>query len=154
MLDGFMALNIDRHRDASTNLFQHLVQGDLEPAENHRAFYNEYRAVMDVPAEYYLESVRKVFQTFDLARGKMKYHGHRIEPAAITKTAMLTIEGAKDDISCPGQTYAAHALCSGLKASQKASLLQADVGHYGIFNGRRYRELIAPQIKNFIKQNV
>ncbi|MES2607520.1 MAG: polyhydroxyalkanoate depolymerase [Pseudomonadota bacterium] len=152
MLNGFMALNIDRHQEASFSLFQHLVQGDLEPAETHRLFYNEYRSVMDVPAEYYIQSITRVFQTFDLPLGRMTFRGHPINPEFIQKTALLTVEGERDDISCPGQTYAAHTLCVNLANNKKEFLLQKGVGHYGIFNGKRWREVIKPKIATFIRR--
>lgn len=153
MLDGFMALNIDRHRDASFALFKNLVKGDLETVEHHNAFYNEYRSVMDVPAEYYLDSIEKVFQKFLLPRGKMRYKGKRIMPELIKKTPLLTIEGEKDDISCVGQTFAAHHLCKGLSDDQKYHYVQEEVGHYGIFNGKRFRKFIYPKMAQFIKNS-
>ncbi|MDP3371901.1 MAG: polyhydroxyalkanoate depolymerase [Candidatus Paracaedibacteraceae bacterium] len=152
MLNGFMALNIERHQDASFNLFKHLVQGDLESTETHKVFYDEYRSVMDVPAEYYMESITRIFQTFDLPRGKMTFHGEYIKPESIKKTALLTIEGERDDISCPGQTYAAHNLCSSLGENKKEFYVQEHVGHYGIFNGKRWREIIKPKIAKFIRR--
>lgn len=152
MLNGFMALNIERHQDASFNLFKHLVQGDLEPIETHKAFYDEYRSVMDVPAEYYIQSITRVFQTFDLPLGRMTFRGHPIKPEFITKTALLTIEGEKDDISCPGQTYAAHKMCRNLDSTKKEFYVQDSVGHYGIFNGKRWRKIIKPKISTFIKR--
>ena len=152
MLNGFMALHIDRHQEASFSLFQHLVQGDMEPVETHRLFYDEYRSVMDVPAEYYIQSVTRVFQTFDLPLGRMTFRCHPINPEFIQKTALLTVEGERDDISCPGQTYAAHSLCSNLANSKKEFLVQEGVGHYGIFNGRRWREVIKPKIATFIRK--
>lgn len=152
MLDGFMALNIERHQEASFQLFQHLVQGDMETVENHKVFYDEYRSVMDVPSEYYLDSIKKIFLKHELPRGKMKYKDHVIKPELIQKTALLTIEGGRDDISCLGQTYAAQDLCKGLKDEQKDHFVQHDVGHYGIFNGRRFRDFIYPKMASFIKK--
>jgi poly(3-hydroxybutyrate) depolymerase len=152
MLNGFMALNIERHQEASADLFKHLVQGDMETVEAHRTFYNEYRAVMDVPAEYFLQSVDRVFKKFDLPLGRMTFRGHPINPAFIRKTALLTIEGERDDISCPGQTYAAHRLCESLSSHQRDHYVQSNVGHYGIFNGKRWREEIKPRIAAFVRQ--
>ncbi|MDP5012581.1 MAG: polyhydroxyalkanoate depolymerase, partial [Alphaproteobacteria bacterium] len=143
---------IDRHQEASFSLFQHLVQGDMESAETHQLFYDEYRSVMDVPAEYYIQSVTRVFQTFDLPLGGMTFRGHPINPGFIQKTALLTVEGERDDISCPGQTYAAHSLCSNLANNKKEFLVQEGVGHYGIFNGKRWREVIKPKIAAFIQR--
>lgn len=152
MLNGFMALHIDRHQEASFSLFKHLVQGDMESAETHRIFYDEYRSVMDIPAEYFLQSVSRIFQTFDLPLGRMTFRGHPINPAFIKKTALLTIEGERDDISCPGQTYAAHSLCINLENHKKEFHLQEGVGHYGIFNGKRWRDVIKPKIASFIRR--
>ncbi len=151
MLDGFMALNIDRHQDAALNLFKHLIQGDMETVENHKIFYDEYRAVMDIPGEYYLDSIDFVFQRHLLPQGQMKYKGEFIDLKAIRQTALLTIEGERDDISCVGQTFAAHDLCSSLSSDKKDHFLQHDVGHYGIFNGKRFRQFIFPKMKKFIK---
>lgn len=152
MLNGFMALHIDRHQEASFSLFQQLVQGDMESAKTHRIFYDEYRSVMDIPAEYFLQSVSRIFQTFDLPLGRMTFRGHPINPAFIKKTALLTIEGERDDISCPGQTYAAHSLCVNLENHKKEFYVQEGVGHYGIFNGKRWREVIKPKIASFIRR--
>jgi poly(3-hydroxybutyrate) depolymerase len=152
MLNGFMSLHIERHQEASFELFQHLVQGDMEPVKTHKLFYDEYRSVLDVPAEYYLQSISRVFQTFDLPLGRMTFRGHPINPEFIQKTALLTIEGERDDISCPGQTYAAHHLCSQLSAQKKEFYVQDGVGHYGIFNGKRWREVIKPKIGAFIRR--
>jgi poly(3-hydroxybutyrate) depolymerase len=150
LLSGFMSLNAPRHNDALFDFFNHLVQGDLDSAKHHRLFYNEYRSVMDIPGEYFIQSVEKVFHYFDLPLGRMTFRGHPIHPSFIKETALLTIEGGKDDISCPGQTYAAHDLCSSLPAHMKKHYLQKDVGHYGIFNGKRWRTHIQPQIENLI----
>ena len=152
MLNGFMSLHVERHQEASFELFEHLLKGDMEPAETHRLFYDEYRSVMDVPAEYYLQSVSRIFQTFDLPLGRMTFRGHPINPDFVQKTALLTIEGERDDISCPGQTYAAHTLCTNLADRKKEFLVQEDVGHYGIFNGKRWREIIKPTIATFIRK--
>jgi len=151
-LAGFMAMNLDRHLDAHWDMFHHLVDGDGESLAAKRAFYEEYKAVMDMPAEYYLQTISTVFQDHLLPRGLMLSRGRKIDPSAITRTALLTIEGERDDISGIGQTRAAHALCAHLDAGMKAHYEQPGVGHYGLFNGRRFREEIAPRIKAFIKR--
>ena len=153
MLNGFMALNLERHQEASFNLFLDLVKGDLEHAESHRKFYDEYRSVMDIPAEYFLESIQLIFKEFVLPLGNLTWNGHPIKPEVIKKTALMTIEGELDDISPLGQTFAAHDLCSHIPTSMKSHYVQEGVGHYGIFNGRRWRTQIYPQIKSFIVKN-
>lgn len=150
-LAGFMAMNIDRHMEAHWQMFQHLVQGDGESLASKRAFYDEYRSVMDLSAEFYLQTIDVVFQQHLLPRGEWVSHGRLVEPAAIERTAMLTIEGEKDDISGIGQTRAAHALCANLADGMKAHWEQPGVGHYGLFNGQRFRQEIAPRIKSFIQ---
>lgn len=150
-LTGFMQMNLDRHMGAHVKLFEHLIRGDGESADATKRFYDEYLAVLDLPSEFYLETVESVFQTHMLPRGLMRVNGHLIEPKAIGKTALLTVEGELDDISAPGQTLAAHDLCSGLKPSQKSHYLQSGVGHYGIFNGKRWREQIMPIARNWIR---
>ena len=151
MLAGFMNLNLDRHIEANQNLFLHLTQGDEESAEAHRRFYNEYRSVLDLPADYFLDSVRTAFQTHALPLGHMHWKGHKIIPSDIRQTALMTVEGERDDISGVGQTHAAHDLCINLPDAMKHHHLQQGVGHYGVFNGRRWREIIVPEINNFIK---
>lgn len=150
-LTGFMQMNLDRHFGAHVRLFKHLVQGDDDSAEAHRTFYDEYLAVMDLPAEFYLQTVEEVFQKQSLARGELIHHGRPVTPASITDTALLTVEGEKDDISAPGQTIAAHRLCAGLNPDKHFNHLQKGVGHYGIFNGRRWREKIMPRVRAFIR---
>ena len=152
-LSGFMSMNLDRHVGAHLRMFQHLVEGDGDSAAAHRKFYDEYRAVMDLPAEYYLETVERVFQRHDLPLGAFTYRDEPVEPAAIEKTALLTIEGEKDDISGVGQTQAAHRICSRIPASRREHYEQEGVGHYGVFNGRRWREEIAPRVKAFIRKH-
>ena len=152
-LAGFMAMNLDRHMEAHWQMFQHLVQGDGEPLAAKRAFYDEYRAVMDLPAEYYLQTIAKVFQEHELPRGLFRHRGQRVDPAAIVRTAMLTVEGERDDISGIGQTRAAHALAHNLPAEKHAHWEQPGVGHYGLFNGRRFNAEVAPQIKAFIARH-
>lgn len=150
-LTGFMTMNLDRHVGAHVRHFFHLVRGDGDNARAHRTFYQEYRAVMDLPAEYYLQTVERVFQRHQLATGAFRHRDRLVEPAAIDSTALLTIEGGKDDISGPGQTKAAHKLLKRLPAARHAHHLEPNVGHYGVFNGRRWRERIAPRVVEFIR---
>ena len=134
-LTGFMTMNLDAHVDAHKNLFTHLIEGDGDSADRHREFYDEYLAVMDLPAEYYLQTVETVFVRHALPKGELTHRGRPVRPEKIEKTALLTIEGEKDDISGLGQTRAAHDLCKGLPASKRAHYMQKGVGHYGVFNG-------------------
>jgi poly(3-hydroxybutyrate) depolymerase len=152
-LTGFISMNMERHVGEYVQLFKNLVRGDGDSAARHREFYDEYLSVMDITAEFYLQTVERVFQQHLLPKGKYVWNDMRIDPAHITKTALLTVEGELDDISAPGQTLAAHALCKGLPAGMKQQLLQKGVGHYGIFNGRKYRELIVPVIRGFISKH-
>ena len=152
-LSGFISMNIQRHVDAHQDFFNHLVEGDGDSAEQHRAFYDEYLAVMDTSAEFYLQTIKTVFQDHALPRGVLHHRGEPVDPAAIKRTALLTIEGGKDDISGPGQTAAAQVLCSGLAEARKLHYVQPEVGHYGTFSGRRWREQIAPLIGRFIRSN-
>jgi poly(3-hydroxybutyrate) depolymerase len=149
-LAGFMAMNLDRHTQAHWDMFQHLVDGDGESLASKRAFYEEYRAVMDLPAEYYLQTIQAVFQDHLLPRGLLTSRGRKVDPASIEHTALLTVEGERDDISGIGQTKAAHALTPNLPASRHDHLEQQGVGHYGLFNGRRFNQDVAPRIKAFI----
>ena len=148
-LSGFMAMNIDRHVAAHFEMFNHLVEGDGDSAEKHRDFYDEYLAVMDLTAEFYLQTVERVFIRHEVPLGLLRHRGELIDLKAIRRTALLTVEGEKDDISGVGQTLAAHDLCAGIPAARKAHHLQADVGHYGVFNGSRFRRDIAPRICAF-----
>lgn len=151
-LTGFMSMNMDRHVDAHVKQFQHLVQGDGESSEAHRAFYDEYCAVMDMTEEFYLETIETVFQKHCLPRGTMKYRKTRaIRPEAITDIALMTVEGEKDDITGRGQTSAAHRLCTNLPEDKKLHWEQEEVGHYGVFNGSRFRNSIQPKVAEFIK---
>jgi poly(3-hydroxybutyrate) depolymerase len=147
MLGGFMALNPDRHQQATFNYFEKLVHGDLESTDFHKKFYDEYRAVMDLPADYFLQSIELVFKTFALPEGKVIWQDYTVSPKDIRKTALLTVEGEMDDISPVGQTYAAHKICKNLHADHKYHYLQKGVGHYGVFSGRRWRTEIYPHIK-------
>ncbi len=149
-LTGFMTMNLDRHVGEHTKLFQHLVQGDGESAETHRKFYDEYLAVMDVTGEFYLQTVQMVFQEHSLPKGDFWWRDQRVRLDAIRKTALFCVEGELDDISAPGQTLAALGLCSGLPDSRKQYHLQKGAGHYGIFNGRRWRDEIYPLMRDFI----
>ena len=149
-LAGFLAMNLDRHMEAHWQMFLHLVQGDGEPLAAKRAFYEEYRAVMDMCADYYLETIHAVFHEHLLPRGLLTYRGHRIDTTAIQRTALLTIEGERDDISGIGQTRAAHTLTPHLPDDMKRHCEQPGVGHYGLFNGRRFRDDVAPRIADFI----
>ncbi|MDE3059636.1 MAG: polyhydroxyalkanoate depolymerase [Pseudomonadota bacterium] len=149
-LSGFMMLNLDRHITAHADLFKHLVVGDGDSASAHKRFYDEYLSVCDLPAEFYLDCIDQVFQRYLLPEGKFMYKGKRVKPEAITETALLTLEGELDDISGVGQTEAAHKLCASLSAAKRRHHLQKGVGHYGIFNGRKFREHVVPIIVQFI----
>jgi poly(3-hydroxybutyrate) depolymerase len=150
---GFVAMNPDRHMNAHWDYYTHLVENDGDSADAHRRFYNEYNAVLDMPAEYYLDTIRRVFQEFQLPKGRMFVHEQWVRPEKITKTALFTIEGEHDDISGNGQTEAAHGLCTGVPASKREHFLVPDVGHYGIFSGRRYREIIYPRMRQFMDKH-
>lgn len=152
-LIGFVSMNLDRHVSAHTELFRNLVRGDGEGARATKAFYDEYLSVMDLPADFYLQTVQRVFQGHALATDRFVSRGRKVEPAAITKTALLCVEGENDDICAPGQTRAALELCGGIPASRKAHHVQPRVGHYGVFNGRRWREEIFPKVRDFIRAN-
>jgi len=147
---GFVAMNPDRHLDAHWDYFNHLMAGDDESAEKHRDFYDEYNAVLDLPAEYYLDTVRTVFQEFALPKGRMFVRGELVRPQAVREPALLTIEGELDDISGNGQTEAAHSLCLNIPRNQREHFVAPNVGHYGIFSGRRWREVVFPRVRNFI----
>ena len=150
---SFIAMNAHRHVEAHREFFNHLVAGDGDSASAHRRFYDEYNAVLDMPAEYYLETLRVVFKEHALPNGTWDVREQRVEPAAIRKTALFTIEGELDDISGVGQTEAAHTLCKNVPASRRDHFLVEGVGHYGIFSGRRYREGIYPRIRDFIRKH-
>jgi poly(3-hydroxybutyrate) depolymerase len=147
---GFVAMNPDRHLDAHWDYFNHLLAGDDESAEKHRDFYDEYNAVLDLPAEYYLDTVRTVFQEFALPKGRMFVRGELVRPQTIREAALLTIEGELDDISGNGQTEAAHALCLNIPRNRREHFVAPNVGHYGIFSGRRWREVVFPRVRDFI----
>ena len=149
-LSGFMSMNLDRHLNAHQEMYSHLVRGDGDAAEKHREFYDEYLAVMDLAAEFYLQTVDTVFIRHALPKGEMMHRDARVDPSVIKNVALLTVEGENDDISGVGQTEAAHLLCTGIPAASKVHYLQRDVGHYGVFNGSRFRSEIAPRIRDFI----
>jgi poly(3-hydroxybutyrate) depolymerase len=152
-LNGFVSMNLDRHLDAHQNLFFHLVQGDGDSAQKHREFYDEYLAVMDLAAEFYLQTVDTVFVRHALPKGEMTHRGRPVDPSQIRHTALMTVEGEKDDISGVGQTEAAHRLCTNIPAERKVHYLQPGVGHYGVFNGSRFRSEVAPRIADFVLSN-
>ena len=147
---GFIAMNPSRHFMSHWDFYADLVKGDQQDAESHRKFYDEYNAVLDMPAEYYLDTIRTVFQEFLLPRGQWKVNGELVKPAAIKKTALMSIEGELDDISGQGQTAAAHDLCTGIAKAHHKHLTVEGAGHYGIFSGRRWREQVYPQVRDFI----
>ncbi len=149
-LTGFMTMNLDRHMDAHRELFWHLVKGDGDSAEKHTDFYDEYMSVMDLTEEFYLQTVDRVFVHHDLPYGTYRYRSELIDPAMITDTALMTIEGERDDISGVGQTEAAHDLCTNIPQDRKTHHLQLGVGHYGVFSGSRYRNEIVPRINEFL----
>lgn len=150
-LNGFVSMNLDRHIEAHQGLFKHLVAGDGDSAQKHREFYDEYLAVMDLTAEFYLQTVETVFIRHDLPLGNMTHRGTAVDPSKITRIALLTVEGEKDDISGVGQTEAAHKLCVNIPPERKLHYLQMGVGHYGVFNGSRFRAEIQPRIADFMR---
>ena len=152
-LTSFLAMNLDRHLSSHLAHFRNLVRGDGDSADAHRRFYDEYLAVMDLPAEFYLQTIQRVFQQRLMARGRYRYRGRLVCPGAMQDIALMTVEGEKDDITGVGQTHAAHRLATGLRPEQRRHLLVEAVGHYGIFNGSRWRSLIQPQVRDFIRTN-
>jgi poly(3-hydroxybutyrate) depolymerase len=152
-LSGFMSMNFDRHVTAHQEFYHHLVDGDGDSAEKHREFYDEYLAVMDLTAEFYLQTVDTIFVKHLLPRGLMTHRGRPIRPQTIRRTALLTVEGERDDISGVGQTQAAQTLCSNLSPGMREHYLAMGVGHYGVFNGSRYRADIQPRIRDFIRKH-
>lgn len=149
-LTAFMSMNARRHLGSHLDLYRALVAGDGATAERIRGFYDEYGAVMDVPAEFYLETLQHVFMEHDLPRGEFVWRGYRVDPSVITGTALLTIEGADDDMCSPGQTEAAHRLCTGIPERDHHHHLQAGVGHYGVFAGSRWNSEIYPVFREFV----
>lgn len=152
-LNGFISMNFDRHMNAHKSLFENLVKGDGDLVDKHRDFYDEYLAVMDLTAEYYLQTVDLVFVKHALPKGEMAHRGRLVEPSKITRVALMTVEGEKDDISGLGQTEAAHALCTSIPNNRRTHYVQNNVGHYGVFNGSRFRSEIVPRINDFMQSN-
>jgi poly(3-hydroxybutyrate) depolymerase len=149
-LAAFMSMNIERHVKAHKELYDNLVAGDVAKAAQTKAFYDEYFAVLDLAAEFYLETVKIVFQDYSLAKGELKFRGELVEPRAIKKTALFTVEGEKDDICAVGQTLAAQELCSSIRPYRKRHHMQPGVGHYGVFSGKKWEGQIYPLLKNMI----
>jgi poly(3-hydroxybutyrate) depolymerase len=149
-LFAFMSMNIERHVKAHHTLYENLANGEIEKAAIIKAFYDEYFAVLDLPSEFYLETVRLIFQEHALPLGKLQWRGRRVDPSAIRKTMLLTVEGERDDICAVGQTVAAHDLCSKLRPYLKRHHMQAGVGHYGVFSGKRWESQIYPIVKNVV----
>ncbi len=150
-LASFMGMNLSRHVDAHYAYFQNLVKGDGDSTEKHREFYDEYLAVMDLTEEFYMQTLEEVFQKYTLANGVMIHRGRRVDPGAITRTALLTVEGENDDISGIGQTQAAHDICVNIPESMRRDYIQPGVGHYGVFSGRRFRTEIYPRMREFMR---
>jgi poly(3-hydroxybutyrate) depolymerase len=150
---GFVAMNPERHAASHWDFYQSLLRGDEEDAEAHRRFYDEYNAVLDMAADYYLQTIQVVFQEFRLAEGTWDVAGERVRPQDIKKTALFTIEGELDDISGSGQTRAAHDLCTGIPEKNRRHFTAEKCGHYGIFSGRRWRTIIYPQLREFIAEH-
>ena len=149
-LSSFMNMNWERHVDAHWSFFEHLVGDDGDSASKHREFYDEYLSVLDLSAEFYLDTIKRIFQNHELPLGTFMHRGRLVKPSTITKTALMTVEGEKDDISGIGQTQAAHDLCSNLPEDMQLDYIQPGVGHYGVFNGSRFRKEIVPRVVNFI----
>jgi len=150
-LYSFLSMNSDRHLNAHYDYFQHLVEGDGDSAEKHRSFYDEYLSVMDMTEEFYLQTIREVFQEHTLAEGKFMHRGRRVKPEAMTDIALMTVEGENDDISGIGQTQAAHTLCTNIPQDMQLDYIQKGVGHYGVFNGSRWRTEIQPKVAEFMR---
>jgi polyhydroxyalkanoate depolymerase len=149
-LSAFMSMNMDRHVKAHMDLYQNLARGEFAKARQTKEFYDEYFAVLDLTAEFYLETVQWVFQEFRLPKSELKFQGELVEPKAIRKTSLLTVEGERDDICALGQTLAAQDLCSGIKPYRKRHHMQAGVGHYGVFSGKKWNGQIYPIVRNTI----
>ncbi|MBI3701239.1 MAG: polyhydroxyalkanoate depolymerase [Afipia sp.] len=150
-LTGFVSMNMDRHVDAHKQLFDNLVKGDGDLVDKHREFYDEYLAVMDLTAEFYLQTVDLVFVKHALPKGEMKHRGKPVDPSKITRVALMTVEGENDDISGLGQTEATHGLCTSIPDARRVHYVQKGVGHYGVFNGSRFRSEIVPRISDFMR---
>jgi len=153
-VSAFLSMNLDRHKQSFRDMYQHLANGEVDKANVIRLFYDEYLAVNDLPAEFYLETVEKVFQTYDLPLGKLQYRGRTVNPAAIRRTALMTVEGERDDICAVGQTVAAQDLCTGIRPHMKTHHVQTGVGHYGVFSGKRWNQQIYPRVRDMIHASV
>ena len=149
-LSAFLSMNPERHKKQFKDLAQHIADGEDDKADTIRVFYEEYLAVNDLPAEFYLETVEKVFQTYDLPMGNLSYRGRLVKPGAIRRTALMTVEGERDDICSVGQTVAAQDLCTGIRPSMKTHHVQVGVGHYGVFSGRKWNQQIYPRVRDMI----
>ncbi len=150
-MTGFMTMNLERHAAAQVRLFHHLIEGDHDSVRQHDEFYEEYMAVMDLPARFYLETIDRVFQRHALARGEFYHRDRLVDCTAIRDTALITIEGERDDICGPGQTSAAHDICPNIPRSMRYRYVQPGVGHYGVFNGSRFRAEVRPRIAEAIR---
>jgi poly(3-hydroxybutyrate) depolymerase len=146
-------MNLDRHVSAHKEFYQHLIEGDGDSAEKHRDFYDEYMAVMDLTKEFYLQTIRTVFLEHALPEGRMMHRGRLVKPSEIRDTALFTVEGELDDITGPGQTQAAHTMCTNLAPEKQQDYVQPGVGHYGVFNGSKFRANIQPRIAEFIRRH-
>ena len=152
-LYSFMSMNEDRHRDAQFDYFQNLVQGDGDGVQKHEEFYDEYLSVLDLTEEFYLQTIDIVFQQHLLAKNALEHRGHKVDLSKITDIGLMTVEGEKDDISGVGQTQAAHGLCPNIPDDRRELYVHPEVGHYGVFNGRRFRDDIYPRVRDFIARN-
>lgn len=152
-LYSFMSMNEQRHTNAHWEYFNSMIKNDGDGIDKHLEFYDEYLSVLDLTEEFYLQTINLVFQTFALPRGELVHHGRKVDCAAIEDIALMTVEGEKDDISGVGQTQAAHAMCPNIPADKKELYVQPGAGHYGVFNGRRFRDDIYPRIRDFIVRN-
>ena len=152
-LGAFLSMNLERHKKSFHDMYHHLVEGELDQAEVIRQFYDEYLAVNDLPAEFYLETVEKVFQTYDLPLGRLRYRGRLVNPGAIRRTALMTVEGERDDICAVGQTVAAQDLCASIPDHMRTHYIQTGVGHYGVFSGRKWNQQIYPRVREMIHAN-
>ncbi|HEY8610272.1 MAG TPA: polyhydroxyalkanoate depolymerase [Roseomonas sp.] len=152
-LQAFMSMNMDRHLKAHRTQFHNIIAGNLDATVAHRRFYDEYFAVMDLPADYYLQTVQRIFQDHDLPRGELMHRGRRVRPEAIRRTALLTVEGERDDICAVGQTMAALDLCPNIPLNNRHHHLQTGVGHYGVFSGRRWASEVYPKVRAMIQAN-
>jgi poly(3-hydroxybutyrate) depolymerase len=153
-LTAFISMNPERHKQSFKDMYRHLVDGEIDKADVIREFYDEYLAVNDLPAEFYLETVEKVFQTYDLPRGVLQYKDRTVNTAAIRRTALLTVEGERDDICAVGQTVAAQDMCPSIRPYLKTHHVQTGVGHYGVFSGRRWNQQIYPRVRDVIHSSM